>query len=45
MTLERKIAKLFNLTDENWMKHAAIESSLLLCVIIEVTMLRGYMVK
>lgn len=22
MTLERKIAKLFNLTDENWMKHA-----------------------
>ena len=22
MTLERKIAKIFNLTDENWMKHA-----------------------
>lgn len=22
MTLERKIAKVFNLTDENWMKHA-----------------------
>lgn len=22
MTLERKISKLFNLTDENWMKHA-----------------------
>ena len=22
MTVERKIAKLFNLTDENWMKHA-----------------------
>lgn len=22
MTLERKIAKLFNMTDENWMKHA-----------------------
>ena len=22
MTLERKMAKLFNLTDENWMKHA-----------------------
>ena len=22
MTLERKIAKLFNLTDENWMKHS-----------------------
>ena len=22
MTLERKIAKLFKLTDENWMKHA-----------------------
>lgn len=22
MTMERKIAKLFNLTDENWMKHA-----------------------
>ena len=22
MTLERKVAKIFNLTDENWMKHA-----------------------
>jgi hypothetical protein len=22
MTLERKMAKLFKLTDENWMKHA-----------------------
>jgi len=29
----------------NSMKHTAIESSLSLCVIIEVTMLRGYMVK
>ena len=22
MTLERKVAKVFNLTDDNWMKHA-----------------------